>query len=994
LSKGSARSEAKETVPALTLASWGRGHDVIVLLSALLCLLLMMALFSYSPDDSGWSSASSSVTHNAVGVLGSTVADLLVHAFGYLAQLVPFLILLKLWLLYRRRYTASRWVWSLRLLGVFLVMAAICGLAHLSIWRGEELPFGSGGLLGMVIVGSIGWLLGLAGTVVTLVVSLALGLMLFLEFSWLEFFDLLGERVEKLLGGNHRKTSTQMMDEADELCPSRIDTSSAKNSGSGTRSDVSSHEPRFDVDRQDDQVPLMTEPLYRTATTGFSALDDDEPEPVVVQAAETRRNEREDPGFSDIDALFRQARPRGPLPDEFAADSQHEPDNVHQPDTDEHEDSDLWQAGHESVIPVVRQVLEPVIPVLVAEPEPLLPPVVEEQERRRPERADAATGFSATNIPSAAGHSVTSDVSRPVLLPALDDDQYDSEDDILPWDDDPLPVVRHPVSGESALPKTSRITLVADSANQVSDSIVPIQPLEKKDSGLSDRAIRDMKGELLPERSPLPSIAVLDPPRKDGKSGFSPERLQELSKLLVQKLADFGVKVEVVAVAPGPVITRFEIQPAPGVKASKITNLARDLARSMAMISVRVVEVIPGKSVMGIEVPNEDRAVVSLFEVLSSPEFDNTRSPLTLALGHDIGGNPIITDLARMPHLLVAGTTGSGKSVGVNAMILSMLFKATPQQLRMIMVDPKMLELSVYEGIPHLLTPVITDMKEAANGLRWSVAEMERRYQLLSAVGVRNLASYNKKVQEAIDAGQPMLDPTWQLHLSYDTTPRTLEPLPYIVIVIDEFADMMMMVGKKVEELIARIAQKARAAGIHMILATQRPSVDVITGLIKANIPTRISFQVSSRIDSRTILDQGGAEQLLGHGDMLYMPPGLALPERVHGAFVDDDEVHRVVAEWKLRGEPDYLEEIVQTGEEGAAPAPGESGEEQDELFDEAVAFVTSTGKCSTSSVQRKLRIGYNRAARLVDSMEAAGVVSSPAHNGAREVLAPPPPER
>lgn len=996
MSKGSARSEAKETVPALTLASWGRGHDVVVLLSALLCLLLMMALFSYSPDDSGWSSASSSVTHNAVGVLGSTVADLLVHAFGYLAQLVPFLILLKLWLLYRRRYTASRWVWSLRLLGVFMVMAAICGLAHLSIWRGEELPFGSGGLLGMVIVGSIGWLLGLAGTVVTLVVSLALGLMLFLEFSWLEFFDLLGERVEKLLGGHHRKAPIQMMDKADELCSSIVDTSPVKNSGSGTGAEL--HEPRFDVGRQDDQVPLMTELLHPAAPTGFSALDDDEPEPVVVRVAETRRNEREDPGFSDIDALFRKARSQGPLPDEFATDNRYasgnrESDSVYKSDTDEHGDSDLW---HESVIPVVRQVMEPVIPVLVAEPEPepepLLHPVVE--ERRPPERADAATGFSAMNLPSASGRSVTSDVSRPVLLPALDDDQYDSEDDALPWDDDPLPIVRHFASSEPVLPKTSRVTQVDDSANQVSDSIVPIQPLEKKDSGLSDRAIRDMKGELLPERSPLPSIAVLDPPRKDGKSGFSPERLQELSKLLVQKLADFGVKVDVVAVAPGPVITRFEIQPAPGVKASKITNLARDLARSMAMISVRVVEVIPGKSVMGIEVPNEDRAVVSLFEVLSSPEFDNTRSPLTLALGHDIGGNPVITDLARMPHLLVAGTTGSGKSVGVNAMILSMLFKATPQQLRMIMVDPKMLELSVYEGIPHLLTPVITDMKEAANGLRWSVAEMERRYQLLSAVGVRNLASYNKKVQEAIDAGQPMLDPTWQLHLSYDTTPRTLEPLPYIVIVIDEFADMMMMVGKKVEELIARIAQKARAAGIHMILATQRPSVDVITGLIKANIPTRISFQVSSRIDSRTILDQGGAEQLLGHGDMLYMPPGLALPERVHGAFVDDDEVHRVVAEWKLRGEPDYLEEIVQTGEEGAAPAPGESGEEQDELFDEAVAFVTSTGKCSTSSVQRKLRIGYNRAARLVDSMEAAGVVSSPAHNGAREVLAPPPPER
>tara|TARA_R110001583_G_scaffold380_7_gene3353 strand:- start:20209 stop:21621 length:1413 start_codon:yes stop_codon:yes gene_type:complete len=468
-----------------------------------------------------------------------------------------------------------------------------------------------------------------------------------------------------------------------------------------------------------------------------------------------------------------------------------------------------------------------------------------------------------------------------------------------------------------------------------------------------------------------------------------------MSKLLVQKLADFGVKIAVVAVAPGPVITRFEIQPAPGVKASKITNLAKDLARSMAMISVRVVEVIPGKSVMGIEVPNENRAIVSFSEVLSSNEFDKSKSPLTLALGHDIGGNSIVADLAKMPHLLVAGTTGSGKSVGINAMILSMLFKATPEELRLIMVDPKMLELSVYEGIPHLLTPVITDMKEAANGLRWSVAEMERRYQLMATMGVRNLAGYNKKVRDAIAAGEPLLDPLWDISQSYDTTPRMMEPLPYIVIVIDEFADMMMMVGKKVEELIARIAQKARAAGIHMILATQRPSVDVITGLIKANVPTRIAFQVSSRIDSRTILDQGGAEQLLGHGDMLFMPPGLALPERIHGAFVDDDEVHRVVAEWKLRGEPDYLEEITQMSEESQSVlAAGEGGDEQDELFDQAVAFVTESGKCSTSSVQRKLRIGYNRAARLVEAMEAAGVVSPPAHNGSREVMAAPPPDR
>ncbi|MEN9465291.1 MAG: hypothetical protein RL217_1472, partial [Pseudomonadota bacterium] len=382
------------------------------------------------------------------------------------------------------------------------------------------------------------------------------------------------------------------------------------------------------------------------------------------------------------------------------------------------------------------------------------------------------------------------------------------------------------------------------------------------------------------------------------------------------------------------------------------------------------------------------RAIVSLSEVLSSPDYDRSKSPLTLALGHDIGGNPVITDLAKMPHLLVAGTTGSGKSVGVNAMLLSLLFKATPAELRLILVDPKMLELSVYEGIPHLLTPVVTDMKEAASALRWSVAEMERRYMLMSALGVRNLAGYNKKITDAIADGHPIVDPLWKIEQSFNTQPPLLDPLPYIVIVIDEFADMMMVVGKKVEELIARIAQKARAAGIHMILATQRPSVDVITGLIKANIPTRIAFQVSSKIDSRTILDQGGADQLLGHGDMLYMPPGLALPERVHGAFVADDEVHRVVAEWKKRGAPQYIESITSHDEEGGGAGTEGGGDgEQDELYDLAVAFVLESGKCSISSVQRKLRVGYNRAANLVEAMEAAGVVSAPAHNGSRDVL-------
>ena len=500
----------------------------------------------------------------------------------------------------------------------------------------------------------------------------------------------------------------------------------------------------------------------------------------------------------------------------------------------------------------------------------------------------------------------------------------------------------------------------------------------------------------------LPPLNLLDPSDEKGDKGFSEESLNAMSRLLEIKLKDFGVLAEVVSVLPGPVVTRFEIQPAAGVKASRITNLAKDLARSMAVVSVRVVEVIPGKTVMGIEIPNEHREMVRLSEIISSSVYESSKSPLTLALGHDIAGQPVVADMAKMPHLLVAGTTGSGKSVGVNAMILSMLYKSTPKDVRLILVDPKMLELSVYEGIPHLLTPVITDMKDAANGLRWSVGEMERRYKLMAALGVRNLAGYNRKVEDALKAGEPLLDPLWRPDEQFTVGEQIasappLETLPSIVIVIDEFADMMMIVGKKVEQLIARIAQKARAAGIHLMLATQRPSVDVITGLIKANVPSRIAFQVSSKIDSRTILDQGGADQLLGHGDMLYLPSGTNMPTRIHGAFVDDHEVHRVVADWKRRGAPNYLEGVVDESANNI-PVPGLSNDsddddlESDTLYDEAIEFVTVTRKASISAVQRKLRIGYNRAARLVEAMEAAGVVSEAGHNGAREVLAPAPP--
>ncbi|HHZ88494.1 MAG TPA: DNA translocase FtsK [Chromatiaceae bacterium] len=492
----------------------------------------------------------------------------------------------------------------------------------------------------------------------------------------------------------------------------------------------------------------------------------------------------------------------------------------------------------------------------------------------------------------------------------------------------------------------------------------------------------------------LPALSLLE----DGKpvdNAFSDDALQAMSKLVEIKLADFGVEAEVVAVYPGPVITRFELQPAPGIKVSKIVALSKDLARALSLVSVRVVEIIPGKSVIGLEIPNESREIVTLGDILKSRVYDESKSMLTLALGKDVAGEPVVADLAKMPHLLVAGTTGSGKSVAVNAMILSMLYKATPAEVRLIMIDPKMLELSVYEGIPHLLTEVVTDMKEAANALRWCVVQMDYRYRLMATLGVRNIAGFNRKVQDAIDKGKPILDPLFNpATAGPESEPEPLQTLPTIVVVIDELADMMMIVGKKVDELIARLAQKARASGIHLILATQRPSVDVITGLIKANIPARIAFQVSSKIDSRTILDQMGAEALLGQGDMLYQPSGSNIPTRVHGAFVDDHEVHAVVAELKKQGKAEYLDEVLMDPVEASGPAAGGDGpDESDPLYDEAIRIVTESRRASISGVQRRLKIGYNRAARMIEAMEAAGVVSPPGSNGNREVLAPPPPE-
>ncbi len=569
--------------------------------------------------------------------------------------------------------------------------------------------------------------------------------------------------------------------------------------------------------------------------------------------------------------------------------------------------------------------------------------------------------------------------------------------ELLAWLRGRLELLRESLAGRRARRDREKVTK-AESKKRSKRKPTRIEPVVKKIEP-SERVEREKQVPLFKgDGDALPPLALLDgPPPSQG--GYTAETLEAMSRQVELKLRDFGIEVEVDAVHPGPVITRFELSLAAGTKVSRITNLAKDLARALSVISVRIVEVIPGKPVIGLEIPNEHRETVVLSEILNSKTFDKAGGPLTLALGKDISGNPFVAELSKMPHLLVAGTTGSGKSVALNALILSLLYKQSPEHVRLIMIDPKMLELSVYDGIGHLLAPVVTDMKEAGNALRWCVAEMERRYRLMASLGVRNIAGYNRKVKEAAAKGQPLPDPLFNQAEYPDEEPPDLESLPYVVVVVDEFADMMMIVGKKVEELIARLAQKARAAGIHLILATQRPSVDVITGLIKANIPSRIAFQVSSRVDSRTILDQQGAEQLLGQGDMLYLPPGSGIPHRVHGAFVADDEVHKVVRHLRTLGEPVYVDSITD-GSVEVPGLPGESGAggngadaESDPLYDEAVAIVAESRRASVSGIQRRLKVGYNRAARMVEAMEQAGVVGPLEANGQREVLVPPPPK-
>jgi S-DNA-T family DNA segregation ATPase FtsK/SpoIIIE len=946
-----------------------------------LAAFMLLALLSFDPSDPSWSQTGYQTDiANFAGPVGAQVADMLFTVFGWLSYLFPPFFAFCGYLLFKRfkdLITIDYLILGLRLLGLLLTVISACAISSINF--DDFFMYSSGGVVGDVLSSLLLPNLNFVGSSLLLLCSFCIGMTLLTGISWLTVADELGALVMQAVNF--------IVNFPARLSAAKSATKPASPSvTTATVTPASS----FAAELTEAQQEFASQGQSERQEPGFSALDD----AVVADGFNVTGNLDSATGMTGTDE-YHWSDYRPVADDTY---TEHETAKVSVNDTAGSDGSvaadkkplDATEAFRQQLLRDKPQSYQP-------SPEPVALPKTSAiktetqlQSRAFFPPADAAVEplpFQPLDIRTESQAFVSVDtladdeLSFSAIDDSFDDDDLNQsfihtqadinrlltdEDDEPPFDmDEPVRAHVPQPARPAALNSFGQPLLLATAADA--------EPLDE-----------------------LPALSLLDRPNKT-VNPISVEDLERVSRLVELKLLDFNVDAKVVGVYPGPVVTRFELDLAPGVKVSKITGLSKDLARSLSAISVRVVEVIPGKSFIGLELPNQHREIVRLSEVIGDEVFTESKSPLTMVLGKDIAGKSVVADLAKMPHLLVAGTTGSGKSVGVNVMICSLLYKSTPDDVRFLMIDPKMLELSVYEGIPHLLTEVVTDMKEAANGLRWCVGEMERRYKLMSALGVRNLKGYNVKIADAIAEGHPMRDPLWRPSDNMLTEAPLLEKLPSIVVVIDEFADMMMIVGKKVEELIARIAQKARAAGIHLILATQRPSVDVITGLIKANIPTRIAFQVSSKIDSRTILDQQGAESLLGQGDMLYLPPGSGVPNRVHGAFVDDHEVHAVVADWKKRGRPNYIPEILsgETTEENLLP--GETLEDEDAeadpLFDQAVAFVTESRKASVSGVQRRFRIGYNRAARLVETMEQVGIVSGPGHNGNREVLAPPPPK-
>jgi S-DNA-T family DNA segregation ATPase FtsK/SpoIIIE len=937
----SSRSPAKSRLNGIQ-----RLRESVLIIAILIAIFFSVSLLTYSPADPSWSqTAWGTELNNAGGYIGAWVADTLFFIFGSLAYAIPVILISTTWLVFIRRIDESNLdltLWATRLLGITILLLTSCGLADINfddLWY-----FSSGGVVGDVLSSLAIPTFNILGSTLIFLFFWGAGFTLFSGISWLTIVEFIGDAVidsAQFIVNKLRGEANQQVIQAKTTIP-------------------------------DDLV--YEAPTDAHHTSSFSLNDDGETQPDEAkhQSVNLKDDRQATPATPPIKPTQRRFNIH--LPQSHLVDDEH--DSPEQIDLDD-EETDITLDS----LRVQR-----------------LDATIEELDDVALQYGDFAQQDDEEN--SALDREAEKSLSN-AHFSAADDDDDDSDQqrfiaNVEVDDDEDAPIITNFFVADDEMDDEQEQDLDDDDDDDDPDvtAFQNIVAEAQKQSLASQNPFLVQKDINLPKpKEPLPTLDLLYHPEK--RAAFiDQDALEHIARLVESKLADYKIVAEVVGIFPGPVITRFELDLAAGVKVSRISSLSMDLARSLSAPAVRVVEVIPGKPYVGIELPNLTRETVFLSDVINSEQFKASRSPTTIVLGQDIAGEAVVADLAKMPHVLVAGTTGSGKSVGVNVMILSMLYKSTPDDVRFIMIDPKMLELSIYEGIPHLLSEVVTDMKDAANALRWCVAEMERRYKLMSVLGVRNIKGFNDKLKMAAEAGHPIHDPLWQDGDSMEEMPPLLEKLPYIVVIIDEFADLMMVVGKKVEELIARLAQKARAAGIHLILATQRPSVDVITGLIKANIPTRVAFTVSTKTDSRTILDQGGAETLLGMGDMLYLPPGSSHTVRVHGAFASDDDVHAVVNNWKARGKPNYISEITHGDQGPESLLPGEkleSDEEVDPLFDQVVEHVVETRRGSVSGVQRRFKIGYNRAARIVEQLEAQGIVSAPGHNGNREVLAPSP---
>ena len=1031
-----------------------RLKECSLIMGVLFSILLAVALLTFSPADPSWSqTAWGGDIQNAGGYLGAWLADTLFFVFGSLAYPLPILVTVAAWVLFRKRNEDEQidfMLWGTRLLGLTVLILTSCGLADINfddIWY-----FSSGGVVGDVLTSLALPTLNVLGSTLVLLFLWGAGLTLLTGISWLSIVEWLGECAIKFFTSAVNKARGQDQELLEpELKESTDRDSLIERHQKPTFLDVPALEDNliegkaiegYKEAEQDQLDPAMSfSATNDSSDTGVNALDNsatskrhynihmpvEAPAKPEVSTYEAPQVQPEIQPEQPISVAPVYHAPEEPFEEGIERSKQlnatieqlenaamYEDDLAEQDQTDAHESqaayqqymqndqpevvpTDIGLESAESAVDSTSEVdrtpeVESEFDTEDVQPESLYAsPMGEPEEPSEDDFSVQASTFDVAEEQSyeqsTEFESVSTEEDNAEQSESLVNQQNNSEFEQsneqtqeptvdLPWEQ---------VTEEEPLHQDQDVAAFQSLVSEAQANMAATQNpfLVQQDVNLPKPA------------EPLPTLELLFHPEKR-ETFIDRDALEAIARLVESKLADYKIKADVVDIFPGPVITRFELDLAPGVKVSRISGLSMDLARSLSALAVRVVEVIPGKPYVGLELPNMSRQTVFFSDVVGSPQFQEAKSPTTVVLGQDIAGEAVIADLSKMPHVLVAGTTGSGKSVGVNVMILSMLYKASPEEVRFIMIDPKMLELSIYEGIPHLLSEVVTDMKDASNALRWCVGEMERRYKLMSALGVRNIKGYNDKLKMAAEAGHPIHDPLWKPGDSMDPEAPLLEKLPYIVVVVDEFADLIMVVGKKVEELIARLAQKARAAGVHLILATQRPSVDVITGLIKANIPTRVAFTVSTKTDSRTILDQGGAESLLGMGDMLYLPPGSSHTTRVHGAFASDDDVHAVVNNWKARGKPNYIEEITNGDQTPETLLPGEKmegDEEVDPLFDQVVEHVVHSRRGSVSGVQRRFKIGYNRAARIVEQLEVQGIVSAPGHNGNREVLAPAPPK-